>query len=190
MNRYLRMLVFVTILGLFTSLLLLGMDALTKERIASNEQALLRTAILDANQIAYTFTNELEVFEDRISIVTIDEYIFYVNEDTGAVSFQFTGGGVWGPITGILTLEQDLVTIQDIVILEQEETPGLGGVVAEKSYLATFIGKQMEIDIVKDVATLSENQVDAITGATRTSDAFEIILNTVYNEYLLVWQSQ
>lgn len=190
MSKYIRMLVFITILAFTTSALLLGMDALTKERISSNEESLLRTAILDANSIDYTFANELSVFESKISIIVLEGYTFYENKETGALSFMFTGGGVWGPITGILTLDTDLVTIIDVVVLEQEETPGLGGVVAEEQYLKTFTGKQMAIDIIKGQTPLGDNQVDSITGATRTSDAFEIILNTVYNEVLLVWQSQ
>lgn len=187
MNKHVQMLVFVLFLGFFTSILLVGMGALTEERIAQNEAALLQSAILDGFDEEYTFGNINDVFNDTVTVYEYEGYTFYRDDASGRVSFRFEGGGVWGPIIGIITLESDLETIAEITILAQEETPGLGGVVAERDYLDTFVGKTMEIDIVKGAVTLNVNQVDSITGATRTSDAFEGILNTDYEEHITVW---
>ncbi len=187
MNKHVQMLVFVLFLGFFTSILLVGMGALTEERIAQNEAALLQSAILDGFDEEYTFGNINDVFNDTVTVYEYEGYTFYRDDASGRVSFRFEGGGVWGPIIGIITLESDLETIAEITILAQEETPGLGGVVAERDYLDTFVGKTMEIDIVKGAVTLNANQVDSITGATRTSDAFEGILNTDYEDHITVW---
>ena len=69
--------------------------------------------------------------------------------------------------------------------MQQEETPGLGGVVADLKYLAKYVGimivPQIEVNI-PDSAANKPNEVDSITGATRTSKAFEQILNDNYAE--------
>ncbi|MEC9485052.1 MAG: FMN-binding protein [Candidatus Izemoplasma sp.] len=188
MNRSVRMLVFVALLGTFTSILLLGMNQLTDARIEANEEALLRSQVLDGFDIDYTDTNINTVFNKNVTIQTIDEYTFYLYEETGELTFRFEGGGVWGPIIGLLTLEPDLETIEYITILEQEETPGLGGVVAERPYLSKFVDKVMTIDITKSADMSTNSEVDAITGATRTSDAFETILNSTYETVIPLWE--
>jgi Na+-transporting NADH:ubiquinone oxidoreductase subunit C len=190
MNKYVQTLLFVFIVGFITSGLLLGADLLTADLIEANEEALLKSVILDASDVEYTFANIHDVFEDEITILEEDNLIFYINNETSYISYEFKGGGVWGDIIGIITLEDDFQTIVEISILQQEETPGLGGVVAEREYLETYEGKVFnpEIIISKTANTELSNEVDSITGATRTSDAFQIILNTSYSEHVDVYQ--
>ena len=188
MNSIRQTLIFVVLLGVFASALLLGMNVITSARIEQSEEALIQSAILDGFEIEYSFSTIGSTFGQAVTVYEYDGQTFYQSQ-TGRLSFQFEGSGLWGPIIGILTLESDLKTIAEITILQHEETPGLGGVVAEDSYLDTFVGKQMLIDIVKDATTLTNNQVDAITGATRTSDAFEILLNENYNNSLAIWRA-
>jgi Na+-transporting NADH:ubiquinone oxidoreductase subunit C len=190
MNKYVQSLLFVVILGFITSTLLVGADLLTEERIIQNQEALLKSTILDANGIPYNFQNIHDVFAEEIVITNDGDYLFYTATSTANVSYQFEGGGVWGPIIGIITLEDDFETIVEISILEQEETPGLGGVVAERDYLDNYVGKQFtpEIIISKTANTSLVNEVDSITGATRTSDAFMSILNTSYSIHRDLYQ--
>jgi Na+-transporting NADH:ubiquinone oxidoreductase subunit C len=192
MKQYLKLIFFVLILGSITSGLLVGMDLLTRDRIEANKEALIKSTILDAHGISYTFANIHEVFADTITIEEIDGLKFYINDATGYVSFEFLGGGVWGPIRGVLTLEDDFQTIVKIGILEQEETPGLGGIIAESRYLATFVGKLMvpSLEINKDSNPNKDNEVDAITGATRTSKAFELLINEAYTLHLAAWETR
>lgn len=189
MNQNLKMIIFIVLVGLVTSALLLGADALTKERIELNREAKLKSAILEGFEIDYTFTNIHEVFDEEVQITT-GEYTFYIHEASGRVAYQFEGSGLWGPIIGIITLESDFETIARITILQQEETPGLGGVVAERPYLDNYVGVKMTpaIDVTKEGST-EPNQVDAITGATGTSNAFEGILNANYAEYSEAWEA-
>ena len=67
---------------------------------------------------------------------------------------------------------------------------------ATRPYLDQFVGKTIglggdELSIIKDldVATAELNEVRSITGATRTSNAFDLILNKAYAAHLAVWQS-
>ncbi|MGS0973197.1 MAG: FMN-binding protein [Candidatus Izemoplasmataceae bacterium] len=191
MSQYVKMLVFVLALALGTSGVLLGMEELTAERIEANAEIELQQTILDAYDISYTTTNINDVFESSVEIIEEDGLTLYVDRNSGAVSFEFIGGGVWGPISGVLTLESDYETIRSVAVLQQEETPGLGGVVANPQYLATFEGILMtpELMIEKDTSDNDPNEVDSITGATRTSDAFELILNNAYEAHQSMWQN-
>ncbi|MDY0074424.1 MAG: FMN-binding protein [Acholeplasmataceae bacterium] len=192
MKQNLRLIIFVLILGLFTSGILVGVDALTRDRIKQNEAAQLKGAILAANDESYNFGNIHDVFDDVIEIIEVDDLTFYEHKTTGYISYEYTGGGVWGPISGIITLESDFETIVAIKVLQQEETPGLGGIIAEAKYLANFVGIKMTptLEINKDSSPNLPNEVDAITGATRTSSAFEKIMNDTYQIYKAAWESR
>ena len=191
MSQYLKMLVFVLFLAAGTSAILLGMDELTADRIEANKEIELQQTILDAYDISYTTTNINDVFQSSVDVIEENGLILYVDKNSGSVSFQYNGGGVWGPIIGLLTLESDYETIRSIAVLQQEETPGLGGVVASPQYLETFEGILMipELKIEKNTASNDPNEVDSITGATRTSDAFEQILNDAYIAHQSMWQN-
>ncbi len=187
MKRYLKMIYFILILGTLTSVVFVGMEIWTRPLIEANAANELKSIVLSANDISFNTGNISTVFDENIEIKEVGEYTFYVEKSSGRVSYQFSGGGVWGPIIGIITLESDKETIRQIRIMQQEETPGLGGVVADLKYLAKYVGimivPQIEVNI-PDSSPNKPNEVDSITGATRTSKAFEKILNDSYAERL------
>lgn len=192
MNDKLKIILFVLVLGLLTSGILLGVQALTADRIEANQDANIKSAILDANNIPYTLASINETFEEELNVVVIDGVTFYEDLDTNAVTFLINGSGVWGPIEGILTLDSDFETILNVSILQQEETPGLGGVIAERQYLDTFVGKVMvpSFEINKDPSPNQDNEIDSITGATNTSKRVETFMNEDYDLAKTLWQSQ
>lgn len=187
MKRYLKMVYFILILGTLTSVVFVGMEIWTRPLIEANAANELKSIVLNANDISFNTGNISAVFDENIEIKEVGEFTFYVEKSSGRVSYQFSGGGVWGPIIGIITLESDKETIRQIRIMQQEETPGLGGVVADLKYLAKYVGimivPQIEVNI-PDASPNKPNEVDSITGATRTSKAFEKILNDSYAERL------
>lgn len=194
MNKYIKTLLFVLVLAVITSSVLVGVEALTADRIASNQDAKIKAAILEANDIEYSFTTINETFANEINMIEVDGITFYVNPDTNAITFGISGNGVWGPIEGIVTLADDFVTILNVTILQQEETPGLGGVIAERQYLDTFVGKVFDsvdgFEINKDPLPNDNNEIDSIAGATNTSKRVEAFLNEDYLAAKLVWQNQ
>ncbi len=197
MSRNLKLMIFILILGLVTSGLLVGSYELTKERIALNADVKLKSAVLDGFEIDYNTANIHDIFASEVEIINYQDDVngdvtFYVNRETNAVSFEYSGGGVWDTISGVITLESDLETIKQIAVLEQAETPGLGGVVATPQYLDTFVGIKMvpQLEINKDDSLNKENEVDTITGATRTSKAFESMLNEAYSYAMMIWQQE
>ncbi|MDX9692299.1 MAG: FMN-binding protein, partial [Acholeplasmataceae bacterium] len=140
MNSNLKMIIFVVILGTVTSLFLMGMDALTADRIEANKEAEFKSVILNVYDVSYNFNNIHDIFEDAVDRTTKTvadgdlegTYDFYVDSLTGAISFEFSGDGVWGEISGIITLDSTFTEIISITVLQQVETPGLGGIVATR----------------------------------------------------------
>lgn len=200
MKQYIKMLSFVFIMGFLTSIVFVGMDALTAERIEMNKDAAIYSAVLTHNDITYNSGNLAEVFNDNITVeeVTYNGQLlsFYINEVNGNVSFLygvFSLGGLWGPVRGVITLESDFQTIVNVTVLEEQETPGLGGKVKDREFLDQFIGLQLlpeldrPVEVNKDAAANKANEVDEISGATGTSTAFERLLNDSYQIYRDLW---
>lgn len=200
MKQYIKMLSFVFIMGFLTSIVFVGMDALTAERIEMNKDAAIYSAVLTHNDITYNSGNLADVFNDNITVeeVTYNGQLlsFYINEVNGNVSFLygvFSLGGLWGPVRGVITLESDFQTIVNVSVLEEQETPGLGGKVKNREFLDQFIGLQLlpelerPVEVNKDAAANKANEVDEISGATGTSTAFERLLNDSYQIYRDLW---
>jgi len=189
MNKTLQMFVFIIVMGLFSSGVLLGMDALTRENIEANKEVALRQKLLDANKVSYTTAEINSTYESTFTVIETGGLTFYENTLTGDVTFIFIGNGVWGPISGVLTTDASFETILGLEILFQEETPGLGGRITEEQFLVTFEGLDItgEILIRKDPAANASNEVDSITGATATSSRFETLLNNEIARYRAAW---
>ena len=185
-----RVLIFVVILGTVTSFLLVGVSHSTRGRITQNREIKLKTKILDTFNIKYEKDTITGIFADNIKVMRIKDHIFYqsVNNELG---FEITGSGLWGPISGVIVLEPDLERVKGLNIIHQEETPGLGGRIAEKEFLDLFKNKSIIPKLTILPATrkaAGSNEIDGITGATMTSKALEVIINDRLNEYLKVYK--
>lgn len=178
MNQALRVIIFVLVMGTVSGSILFGVNSLTAGRIAHNEELKLKTAFLEALEIAYPEDAVLKTFAENVEAVKNDDFVFYRGKDQAA-AFEFKGPGLWGPIYGIISLNPDLKTVRRIRILHQEETPGLGARIADNSYLNQFKNKEFVPSLVFTPAgsAKANNEVDAITGATGSSKAFEKLLN-------------
>lgn len=191
MKDKLLLIVFVIILAIVSAGILTGAELLTEDRIIVNEQLRIKSSVLNAFDISFEENDIDEIYNDNITEDVLkdsetgeDLILYKTNNDE--ISFVFEGAGLWGPITGIIAMTSDMETIVGIRILAQEETPGLGGRVAEDDYLAKFQGKKVvpSLIIVKNSRnTGADNEVDAITGATLTSKAFQDILNMNITKY-------
>ncbi len=92
------------------------------------------------------------------------------------------GTGYASTIRAMLAMEADLQTVAALTVLEQGETPGLGARIMEPDWQAQWPGTQAVaedgtpvIEVVKGSASETW-QVDALTGATRTSNAVQFLL--------------
>lgn len=183
--KYIKILIFVLVLGTVSGSLLVGVNSFTKPIIEKNEELKLKRSILDAVEISYTREDIEDIFSKNIKTVERDGFIYYRSPD-GAVAFGFRGPGLWGPMSGTISLNPGLKTIRRIRILHQEETPGLGGRVGEEAFLSQFSTKEIfpSIILTPPGKAAAKNEVDAITGATGTSRAFEKLLNENLQRYV------
>ncbi len=105
-------------------------------------------------------------------IANIDGSTYYI--------IPLYGSGLWGPIWGYISLEEDLATVFGAVFDHEGETPGLGAEVREKSFGNQFKGKRVldtdenlvGIKVIKGSAS-NEYEVDGISGGTSTSVGVE-----------------
>ena len=185
MKSALRILIFVVAMGTISGGLLFGVNSLTATLIARNEELKLKSAVLDVLEVPYSPENVLELFDKNVRILKKGDSRFYASID-GTTAFKFKGPGLWGTIEGILSINPDLKTIRVLRILHQEETPGLGGRIAEPEYLKGFRNKEIvpKISFVPPAKAKANNEVDAITGATCSSKALEKLLNETIQKKL------
>ena len=101
------------------------------------------------------------------------------------------GAGLWGPIWGYVGLEKDLKTIKAVCFGHKGETPGLGAKIADEPWFAeSFVGKtigdgELLFEVCKPANTQvdASNHIDAISGATITSQALGVTLNQWFGFY-------
>ncbi|MBS4020801.1 MAG: FMN-binding protein [Dethiobacter sp.] len=175
----LKMLVFIVILGTLSATLLVTLESYTMKMVLANVGAELQSGVLDVFALEYTAETSDRVFADNITVEPVGEVILY-RAANGSIASRFNGEGLWGPIAGIVALSSDMKTIDGVIILEQQETPGLGGRIVETEFLSQFKGVEVEPQLVikkGGEAAGKGNEVDGITGATMTSKALENMLN-------------
>jgi len=98
------------------------------------------------------------------------------------VAFEASGSGLWSVIRVLVALTPDFKNIYRLRVLEQGETPGLGGRIAEPEFLQKFDDLPLGpapgyVGVVAYQAPDKPYEVAAITGATQTSKSLEKLLN-------------
>lgn len=188
MKEKLLMIVFVLILGSILSTALVSVNAYTAPLIEKNKVRKLQISVLKALGIAYSQDKVDEAFSGNVTKKELKDkdLEFYVAGTTGDIAFEIHGSGLWGPIHGIVALEPNLETIKGITLIHQEETPGLGGRIAEPEFLDKFKAKTIlpKLIIQPPGKASKDNEVDGITGATLSCKAFEEILNSEVEKYV------
>ncbi len=113
-------------------------------------------------------------------------------DKTNIYVFPLYGKGLWGDLHGYIALESDMTTIYGINFGHEEETPGLGSQISEEAFQSQFIGKKIfsnstfkPVQIVQqDVQPDETNKVNAISGATKTCDGVEDMIEDCLSLYL------
>lgn len=155
----------------------------TIDRVQTNEQFFLWRSVLDAAGIVHDGTpvSVAALYQDN---VTEDSGVYHAQTANGEARhvMEITGPGLWGPITIMIGFEDDLKTISGVSIVSQSETPGLGARIEESWYTGQFAGKQGPFKNVEEGTADASDEIDAITGATRTSESFRNIVNRAVAE--------
>lgn len=109
------------------------------------------------------------------------------------------GRGLWGGLWGYLALKPDFKTVYGCFLSHEGETAGLGARIVEPDFQKKFIDKVVFADDnfaevalgVKKKVDNPASQVDAITGATLTSNGVDEMFRTSlapYKQYFLNMQ--
>jgi len=106
---------------------------------------------------------------------------FENNQFVGAAVIGSTEKGFSGLIKLMVGFKPD-GTVQNIVVLEQKETPGLGTKMKDEKFLSQFRDKNPSAFNLK--VTKDGGEVDALTGATITSRAFGEAVQMAYDEFM------
>lgn len=184
MKKKLKAIFFILILGSLSSSTLLGIKNYTDPVIKYKQELKLKTTILDVAGINYNQKNFQELFRKNIKELRKNGFRYYLTPDNLYI-FEFQGRGLWGIIKGVISLNPDLKTIENLRIISQEETPGLGGRISEKSFLAQFKKKRItpRLFLALRRKATKLNEVDAITGATMTSRALINMINKAVADF-------
>lgn len=115
----------------------------------------------------------------------------YVAEKDGKTFYviPLRGAGLWGPIWGYISLEEDLNTVYGAVFDHKAETPGLGAEIKYPIFTEQFRGKKilddqgnfLGIDVRKGGSY--DYEVDGISGGTITSDGVELMILDCLKSY-------
>ncbi len=117
--------------------------------------------------------------------------VFVANVD-GATKYilPIYGAGLWGPIWGYISLDDNKTTIYGTFFDHSGETPGLGAEITTPKFNEQFKSKEIfsgerltSIRIVKGGNASGSNEVDAISGGTITSKGVEAMLKNYLTYY-------
>ena len=194
MNLTSKMIVVLTVLTMVAGGLLSYWDGITSPRIEAYRLEQLKQAIA-----------EVLPAHERYNEVTSDGMILYVGKKNSqpepvGIAFEAVGNGFQGKISIMVGINMDFNKITAIKILEQLETPGLGTKIvvdpSNKEDRFWFPNQfknliaEPQIDVVKNVKPDKPNEIQAITGATISSQAIATILNDEIKKAKSIYQSK
>ena len=112
----------------------------------------------------------------------------YTAVKNGAVAGYIfvTGAKGYGGNISVMTAVDPAGKILAVSILSaSDETPGLGQNVTKEGFYSQFLGLSGDITVVKNGANSTDNEINAVTGATISSKAVTKAVNealTLYSE--------
>ncbi|HEC42001.1 MAG TPA: NADH:ubiquinone reductase (Na(+)-transporting) subunit C [Bacteroides sp.] len=154
----------------------------------------------EINEDVDAFTVNLKVElakapEDRMLPI----FIYTAPDGQDVVIIPLQGKGLWGPIWGYVSFEQDMNTIFGAIFAHAKETPGLGAEISEDFFHEQFSGKKIfdegekftSIKVLKGGTSPDDpHAVDAISGGTITSVALEEMLYDCLGNYELYFKNK
>ncbi|SOE22556.1 Na+-transporting NADH:ubiquinone oxidoreductase subunit C [Spirosomataceae bacterium TFI 002] len=124
----------------------------------------------------------------------------YNGEDGKYYIVPMYGVGLWGPIWGYVSIQDDFNTVNGSFFDHKGETPGLGAEISEIAFQDQFKGKKMlndqnnfiSVHVVKSSAKVeygNEHRVDAISGGTITSVGVDEMIANCVEPYYAYFQT-
>lgn len=174
--------------AVFVTLLALANEG-TKPLVEANKAYAAQAAVLDALGIPYADKDEAQrLYSASVTAIegTSPRAYRATVEGQDYLAVEQSGAGLWGTITIILAADPAAERIRGVQLVAQNETPGLGGRIEEAWFLGQFRGEAASGGVRIAVGAESKGTgdadsdnglVDGVTGASRTSSSFEVIVN-------------
>lgn len=147
-----------------------GVNQITSPIIAENEikseEAAMRTLVVEAE----SFVAVEDVADEKIKKICIAKK----GAETVGYVLRMEPNGYGGAIKMLIGMDAE-GKIKGISILEHSETPGFGANAAKDSFKGQFENKETPLTVTKIAS--SEQEIEAITGATITSEAITEAVN-------------
>ncbi|MBU1027165.1 MAG: FMN-binding protein [Candidatus Margulisbacteria bacterium] len=179
MNKILKMIVVLTVIGIISGSVLAIMYQWSLPKIIENQ-------IKSTNEAVFKVVPGTVKYKEN----SVDDLVYFDCFDgTGArigTAILCSGNGYQGQIKLMVGVNADLTQFTGMAILEQLETPGLGAKIAEAKFQAQFKGlaSRPPIEYVKGKSPSRPNEIEAITGATISSKAVVDIINKTVEQWL------
>lgn len=177
MKKSVHMVLVLSIVGMISGASLVGVYQYAQPRIEENKKAEIRRAVFEVLPEAKDY-----------SVITKEDRLIYQGLDSSGklVGYAFIGEapGYQGIIEIMIGMDPELNQTRGIQILESLETPGLGAKITSKSFREQFRTLLVVplIELIKQKKAEEDNQVQAITGATISSQTVVDILNNTIEE--------
>jgi Na+-transporting NADH:ubiquinone oxidoreductase subunit C len=131
---------------------------------------------------------------DAAKMFSENTYPVFVAHIDGGTKYVLAmhGMGLWGPVWGYISVNEDKNTVFGTDFSHQGETPGLGAEIATSKFSAQFPGKHIflenefkSIAVVKPGKTAQgQDYVDGISGGTITSNAVDQMIRNSLKHYV------
>ncbi len=177
--------VFMLLVTITFTLTLALINEFTKNRIAFNNELKIKKTLLyvlnidiENNDNEYINKTYDEMIEEAI---INDTKVYMASKDNEIIGYAFPiqGDGVWGAMNGYAAITPDYKQLLGIDFVSHSETPGLGGRITDSKYKEQF--RYLELESENGIYIIhrpnSGGNVDAISGATGTSEAVRRMLN-------------
>lgn len=158
---------------------------LTLERVQKYNLIQKKTLVLETFNLP--LDNIDESFDKYISTKETDEFTYYAATNDEAFlgyCFPISGSGLWGTIDALLSVTPDYSKIINIEIVQQNETPGLGGRITEDWFKDQFQEKVLYVgntlqkySLIQERNSANTTEINQITGATASSKA---VIDMIY----------
>lgn len=164
----------------------------------------IQEIVLDATgkPLSGITTKEIDLKEEIAKVPQqrrLPLYVFTEKDGKKYYIVPLRGVGLWGPIWGYISLQEDFNTVYGSFFDHKSETPGLGAEIAELPFQTQFQGKKImsdegqfvSVNVVKKTDKVSygnEHRVDAISGGTITSRGTNDMIKNCTAPYLAYFE--
>ncbi|MDA8703737.1 NADH:ubiquinone reductase (Na(+)-transporting) subunit C [Flavobacteriaceae bacterium] len=169
-------------------------ESLYKDYI-SEELSLKSDGTIDSEINAFNINLALEVKKD----IDIQRYPLYIAnvENEKFYVIPLRGAGLWAEIWGYIALREDINTIKGVSFDHKSETAGLGAEITEDWFINSFNEEKIK-DLQGEFVGIyvsktnndpenndkTDNEIDAISGATITGDGVSDMITERVQNYL------